>query len=81
MLTTPDCPEGMLAWKEPHEFAGLDIIPTSRPVLSLLVEDLMRDPQGLEGVHAGIGVYDAAENYDHILWDSGENNISQASFE
>jgi 8-oxo-dGTP diphosphatase len=74
---TPDCPEGMLAWKEAYEFAGLDIIPTSRPVLSLLFEDLARDPQGLEGVHAGIGVYDSTENYHHILWDSGENNISQ----
>jgi 8-oxo-dGTP diphosphatase len=70
VLTTPVCPEGTLAWKEPHEFTSLDIIPTSRPVLSLLVEDLARDPKGLERVHAGIGVYDVAENYDHILWDS-----------
>jgi 8-oxo-dGTP diphosphatase len=68
--STPVCPEGTLAWKEPHEFAGLDIIPTSRPVLSLLVEDLVRDPQGLEHVHAGLGVYDGDENYHHILWDS-----------
>jgi 8-oxo-dGTP diphosphatase len=72
--TMPACPEGRLAWKEAHEFAGLDIIPTSRPVLSLLVEDLARDPQGLEGVHAGIGVYDTAENYDHILWVTRDNN-------
>jgi len=70
--TTPDCPEGMLAWKEPHEFAGLDIIPTSRPMLSLLVGDLARDPLGLERVHAGVGVYDSAENYHHILWDSDD---------
>jgi 8-oxo-dGTP diphosphatase len=75
--TTPDCPEGTLTWKEPQEFAGLDIIPTSRPVLSLLVADLARDPQGLEGVHAGVGVYDSSENYHHILWDSDENAFHQ----
>jgi hypothetical protein len=78
---TPDCPEGMLAWKEPHEFAGLDIIPTSRPLLSLLIEDLVRDPQGLERVHAGIGVYDSSENYRYILWDSNGDNIPQESFQ
>ena len=81
MQTTPDCPEGILAWKEAPEFAGLDIIPTSRPVLSLLVEDLARDPQGLEGVHAGIGVYDSTENYHHILWDSEVNPSQQSSFQ
>jgi len=77
--TTPDCPEGTLAWKEPHEFADLDIIGTSRPVLSLLVEDQARDPQGLERVHVGVGVYDSSENYHHIIWDSDGNITRQPS--
>ena len=79
--TTPDCPEGTLVWKEPHEFAGLDIIPSSRPVLSLLVEDLARDPQGLERLHVGVGVYDSSENYHHILWDTDVNASAKSIFQ
>jgi len=67
---TPDCPEGTLAWKEPGEFDALDIIGTSRPVLSLLAADVVRDPQGLERVRVGVGIYDEFEKYHHILWDS-----------
>jgi 8-oxo-dGTP diphosphatase len=64
----PDCPEGTLHWLAPEQFAGVDIIETSRQVLSLLVADQGRDPQGLEPVMLGVGVFDPVGSFSHIAW-------------
>jgi len=63
-----DCPEGTLTWVAPSQLAELDVIETSRPVLQLLVSDHARDPQGLEPVQMGVGVYDPTGRFSHVVW-------------
>lgn len=65
---TPDCPEGTLSWLTPEQLAELDVIETSRPVLKLLVSDHARDPQGLEPVHMGVGIYDLNGKFSQVVW-------------
>jgi 8-oxo-dGTP diphosphatase len=65
----PDCPEGTLHWMAPEQFAGVDIIETSRQVLDLLVTDQGRDSQGQEPVKLGVGVFDPGGSFSHILWE------------
>jgi 8-oxo-dGTP diphosphatase len=50
----PSCPEGTLAWVAATEFAALDVIDSTRPVLPLLVADMVRDPMGLEPLRVGV---------------------------
>jgi len=64
----PDCPEGTLHWMAPEQFDGVDIIETSRQVLTLLVGDQGRDPRGLEPVRLGVGVFDPGSKFSHIVW-------------
>jgi hypothetical protein len=54
----PTCPEGMLFWKEEAEFAGLDIIETTRPVLPVLIQDMAADPEGTGLPVVGVAVFD-----------------------
>jgi 8-oxo-dGTP diphosphatase len=65
---TLDCPEGTLSWVAPSQLPELDVIETSRPVLQLLVLDQARDPQGLEPVHMGVGMYDPTGKFSHVVW-------------
>jgi len=71
---TPDCSEGTLSWVAPEQLAGLDVIETSRPVLQLLVSDHARDPQGLELVQMGVGVYDSKGRFSQVIWGQQEKN-------
>lgn len=64
----PRCSEGVLHWKTPAEFAALDIIETTRPVLPLLVEDLRRDPRGEGLPPAGLALFDPDAIFQGILW-------------
>lgn len=50
----PDCPEGILHWVSPEEFASLDVIESTRGVLPLLATDLASDPSGAGGVRFGL---------------------------
>jgi acetyl esterase/lipase/8-oxo-dGTP pyrophosphatase MutT (NUDIX family) len=64
----PACSEGTLFWKEPAEFAGLDIIETTRPVLNMLLEDMDRDPAGVELPVTGLGVFDPDGSFQQVVW-------------
>ncbi len=64
----PNCPEGSLAWKRAEEFASLDIIETTRPVLDCLVEDFRRDPAGKEPVKTGLGVFCLDGAFRKVIW-------------
>lgn len=65
---TPDCPEGTLFWKEAFEFEELDIIETTRPVLSLLIQDMAADPEGDALPIIGMAVFDANGAYQRVIW-------------
>ncbi len=66
----PTCPEGTLHWKPESEFSGLDIIETTRPVLSLLVHDMREDPSGLELPQIGMALFNSQEEYERVIWGS-----------
>ncbi len=68
----PECSEGSLAWKSADEFAGLDIIETTRPVLDRLVEDMERDPFGTEPPKTGLGVFHPDGVFKFVLWGSSQ---------
>ena len=67
-LVTPHCDEGELVWKRVEEFAGLDIIETTRSVLRLLVDDMQRDPAGIETPRAGLSVFTSDGVFQRLLW-------------
>lgn len=64
----PSCPEGDLFWLSPGDFESLDIIETTRPVLSLLVEDMHADPEGQNPVRTGLGVFNAMGEFQGVIW-------------
>lgn len=68
ILTTPDCTEGTLHWKTPDEFADLDVIETTRPILPLLVEDMQRDPTASERVYMGLVHYEGMRTVAKVVW-------------
>jgi 8-oxo-dGTP diphosphatase len=67
-ISTPDCPEGTLYWKQEAEFEELDIIETTRPVLTLLVQDMDIDPDGSDLPKIGIAVFDKKGIFVRDLW-------------
>ena len=64
----PFCPEGQLFWLSPNQFNALDIIENTRPVLSCLVEDMQRDPQGIDPVVTGLGVFNPQGSFKGVSW-------------
>jgi 8-oxo-dGTP diphosphatase len=75
--TLPECTEGMLAWIAPTQLSELDIIESTRPVLPLLIEDMQRDPTGLERTRLGVAYYHADEKFDKIHWAQFEQSASK----
>lgn len=75
--TLPECTEGMLAWIAPTQLSELDIIESTRPVLPLLIEDMQRDPTGLERTRLGVAYYHADEKFDKIHWAQFEQSASE----
>jgi len=67
-IVTPNCPEGTLFWKRELEFDALDIIETTRPVLSLLIQDMKTDPEGTALPVMGMAVFDAQGTFQHVIW-------------
>lgn len=67
----PDCPEGTLAWMKLEEMIGLEIIETSRPVLPLLAEDLLKDPHAGQSIKVGVAVFNSSGTFSGIQWVSG----------
>lgn len=65
---TPPCNEGDLYWKISEDFAGLDIIETTAHVLPRLVEDVARDPEGLEPVKIGLAHYRIDQTLTNLSW-------------
>lgn len=65
---TPACPEGELFWKRADEIQALDLVDTARPVLPLLVEDMLRDPLGLETVRCAVAFFDEQAIFQHMIW-------------
>ncbi len=66
--TLPNCSEGTLHWKEPADFAALDIIETTDLVLPHLVEDMKRDPGAQERVRIGVTHYQADGTLTSLSW-------------
>ena len=64
----PECTEGTLYWKEPKNFAALDIIETTNLVLPHLVEDMQRDPNGHARVRIGVTHYQADGTLTSLSW-------------
>jgi 8-oxo-dGTP diphosphatase len=65
---TPDCTEGTLSWLTAGQLEGLNIIPSTRLVLPLLIADLAREPGGQERVRLGAGHYEANGTFATIAW-------------
>jgi 8-oxo-dGTP diphosphatase len=56
----PACTEGTLYWVSREQFAQLDVIDTTRPVLPLLADDMRRDPAGASAPLIGVAVHRGA---------------------
>jgi 8-oxo-dGTP diphosphatase len=67
-IVTPNCPEGILFWKQATEFYGLDIIETTRAVLDLLIHDMDSDPNGAELPKTGVAVFNAEAIFQKNIW-------------
>ena len=64
----PDCTEGALHWLEPKVFIELDIIETTAQTLPFLLEDVSRDPEGLEPLRIGITHYQEDGRLERVSW-------------
>ncbi len=64
----PYCPEGELSWKYAEEFAALNIIDNTRPVLDCLVEDMKRDPSGIQPPRTGLGLFAPDGTFQQVVW-------------
>ena len=67
-FTLPPCPEGQLFWLSLDQFDTVDIIETTRPVLSCLVEDMQNDPQGENPVVTGLGCFTSKGTFQGVSW-------------
>jgi 8-oxo-dGTP diphosphatase len=67
-FVTPDCPEGTLFWKQATELQSLDIIETTRPVLDLLIDDMDKDPNGIELPKIGMAVFNSDALFQREIW-------------
>ena len=64
----PECTEGTLHWLEPKTFSTLDIIETTAQTLPELLEDVRRDPEGLEPPRIGIAHYREDGRLERLSW-------------
>jgi hypothetical protein len=48
---------GVLQWLTPEQIANIDVIETTRAALPLLMQDIDRDPLGLEPLRLGVADY------------------------
>lgn len=64
----PNCTEGTLSWLPADRFGELNIIPSTRLVLPLLIVDQQRDAAGTERVKLGVGHYLPDGSFDGIAW-------------
>jgi len=64
----PPCTEGELAWLPADHLPERDIIPSTRPVLPLLIADQIRDPSGSERIQLGVGHYRPDGTFEEIAW-------------
>ena len=65
---TPTSPEGTLHWVSRAEFGKLDIIDSAAAVLPLLIDDLARDPLGLERACVGAAHYNPDGVLERVVW-------------
>ena len=65
---TPPCTEGTLAWFAADQLDQLAVIPSTRPVLHLLMADMARDPAGQERLHLGAGHYRPDGTFKQSPW-------------
>lgn len=63
----PECNEGVLQWLTPEQIGNLDVIETTRAALPLLMEDMDRDPPGLEPLRLGVADYRGG-NLNRVFW-------------
>jgi 8-oxo-dGTP pyrophosphatase MutT (NUDIX family) len=63
----PECSEGVLQWLTPEQIANVDVIETTRAALPLLMQDIDRDPFGLEPVRLGVADYGGG-TLTRVLW-------------
>lgn len=66
----PDCSEGALHWKYASDFESLDLIKTTARTLPYLVEDIRRDPDGLNPLKIGVTHYQEDGDLSLISWSS-----------
>jgi 8-oxo-dGTP diphosphatase len=64
----PECPEGTLAWKRADEFAALDIVDNTRPVLDCLVADMDGDSSGLQPPRTGLAIFAPDGQFQRVVW-------------
>lgn len=64
----PGCPEGTLAWKRADEFAALDIVDNTRPVLDCLIEDMDGDPYGFQPLRTGLAIFTSQGQFQRVVW-------------
>lgn len=64
----PPCSEGTLAWVTAADLPKLAIIGSTRPVLPLLLDDCVRDPDGSESIRLGIASFKADGEVDRLAW-------------
>ena len=67
-MILPTSPEGQLFWLSPNQFDSLDIIETTRPVLTCLVEDIRSDPNGRMPITTGLGVFNSHGSFQGVFW-------------
>ena len=68
MQILPGCPEGTLAWIDPDQAMGLEIVETSRPVLPRVMQDALRDPAGIEAIQTGVAAFDSTGRFKDVVW-------------
>lgn len=64
----PECPEGQLHWVSPQDLGHLDLIDNAAVVIPLLIDDMVRDPTGIEPVVVGAASYATDGSLQHIVW-------------
>jgi hypothetical protein len=57
-----------LAWFTAGQLDDLDIIPSTRPVIPLLIADQRRDPIGNERLRLGAGHYRPDGTFEEAAW-------------
>lgn len=64
----PSSSEGTLSWVMADELGRLDIIENTRLTLPFLIEDMHRDPAGVEPVRVGAAQFQQDGELEQIVW-------------